>query len=243
MQVAMDMRKMAGWKEAKKGDTKADVWLVDGRKKGAIPYAVLGQNGPQLVNYYRGSSALTLKSSMVRTLRSYIREKHLDEEAVGLPMTFIVYPQREQAREQATPANRRRLPRMRTQVHCIRLVLHYGVFRCSRTHSGPSGENAKPSALKKGFMIQQKRAAAAAADERESLLAAHDAELRRARGEGKEANGGPIWIAKASAGGKGQGIIISRDCAEVLQHIDSSSSDTAWVVSRQENVGLSNETN
>ena len=40
MQVAMDMRKMAGWKEAKKGDTKADVWLVDGRKKGAIPYAV-----------------------------------------------------------------------------------------------------------------------------------------------------------------------------------------------------------
>jgi hypothetical protein len=66
---------------------------------------VLGQNGPQLVNYYRGSSALTLKSSMVRTLRSYIREKHLDEEAVGLPMTFIVYPQREQAREQATPAS------------------------------------------------------------------------------------------------------------------------------------------
>jgi len=73
-QVAADLRGVAEWKESKKGDVKADLWLVDGRKKGAIPYAVLGQNrSPQLVNYYRGSGALTLKSSMVRTLRTYFR--------------------------------------------------------------------------------------------------------------------------------------------------------------------------
>ena len=115
-QVAIDLRRVPGWKKAKKGDVNADLWIVDGvctvidrmvgmqwpcmfspvftsflarsrspsgRKKGAIPYAVLGQNRrPQLVNYYRGSGALTLKSSMIRTLRTYIREQNLDQEAV-----------------------------------------------------------------------------------------------------------------------------------------------------------------
>ena len=45
-QVAADLRGVAGWKESqKKGDVNADLWLVDGRKKGAIPYGVLGRNG------------------------------------------------------------------------------------------------------------------------------------------------------------------------------------------------------
>lgn len=58
-QVAADLRAVQGWKEAKKGDVKADLWIVDGRKKGSIPYALLGQSGrAQLVNYYRGSGVI-----------------------------------------------------------------------------------------------------------------------------------------------------------------------------------------
>ena len=49
-QVAADLRGVAGWKESqKKGDVSADLWLVDGRKKGAIPYGVLGRNGSTCV--------------------------------------------------------------------------------------------------------------------------------------------------------------------------------------------------
>ena len=130
-QVAADLRTVPGWKEAKtKRDVKADLWLVDGRKKGAIPYALLGQIGrTQLVNYYRGSGGasevsvigaafgddvyqftpdcadagaqlpgtLTLKSSMVRTLRTHMQQKGISDEAAGVPTTFVVYPQRLQA--------------------------------------------------------------------------------------------------------------------------------------------------
>ena len=52
------------------------------------------QYSQQLVNYYRGSGALTLKSSMIRTLRAYLREKQLDQEHAGVPLTFVVYPKR-----------------------------------------------------------------------------------------------------------------------------------------------------
>ena len=95
--VAADLRSVAGWSESKKGDVQADVWLVDGRKKGVASsvHALLGQSGrAQLVNYCRGSTALTLKSSMIRTLRGYLREQELDQEAMGVPTTFVVYPKR-----------------------------------------------------------------------------------------------------------------------------------------------------
>jgi hypothetical protein len=196
-QVAEDLRSVPGWTEAKKGDVKADLWLVDGRKKGAIPYALLGQNRrPQLVNYYRGSGALTLKSSMIRTLRTYMREQGILAEAAGVPTTFVLYPKRAEGSGEAPDEN--------------------------------TGENVKSLSLQQALLQRRKKAAAAEADERVSLLAAHAAARESSGGQ----QAGPIWIAKASAGGKGQGIFISRAVEEVLRHVDSATSDTAWVVSR-----------
>jgi hypothetical protein len=52
-------------------------------------------------------------------------------------------------------------------------------------------------------------------------------------GGGRGVGGGRrIWIAKSSAGGKGEGICVSDSVTDVLEHIDKSSSDSAWVVSR-----------
>ena len=91
-----------------------------------------------------------------------------------------------------------------------------------------TGENAKGLSLQQALLQRRKKAAAAEADERASLLAAHAAACVCSGGQ----DSGPIWIAKASAGGKGEGIFISQAVEEVLRHIDSAASDTAWVVSR-----------
>ncbi|XP_058134042.1 tubulin--tyrosine ligase [Dasypus novemcinctus] len=50
-------------------------------------------------------------------------------------------------------------------------------------------------------------------DEREAFLASYS--RRRARGEGS------VWIAKSSAGAKGEGILISSEAAELLDFIDN----------------------
>jgi hypothetical protein len=116
---------------------------------------------------------------MVRTLRTHIREKNLDQDSVGVPLTFIVYPQRDKSDKSE--------------------------------HDGASIE--ENQAEKSGSSLQQalqqrRKKIAENADERADLLAAHLA---------AGASGGrPIWIAKSSAGGKGQGICISRSCEEVL---------------------------
>lgn len=145
------------------------------------------------------SGILTLKSSMVRTLRNHIREKGISDEAAGVPTTFVLYPQR---------------------------------LRAENLGEAPdenATENTNTVSLQQAMLQRRKKAAVAEADERALLLAAHDA-ARESSGAGEEI--GPIWIAKASAGGKGQGILVSRCVEDVLKHIDSSSSDTAWVVSR-----------
>ena len=197
-QVAADLRSVAGWSESKKGDVQADVWLVDGRKKGVASsvHALLGQSGrAQLVNYCRGSTALTLKSSMIRTLRGYLREQELDQEAMGVPTTFVVYPKRGDD---------------------------------AGGEEENAGGNSRPKSLKEA-LAAKKRAQAASSDERTDLLA-HVLAAGKEGGAGEDT--APIWIAKASAGGKGEGICISRSCDKLLQHVDSSPSDTAWVVSR-----------
>ena len=135
---------------------------------------------PQLVNYYRGSGALTLKSSMIRTLRTHIREKNLDQDSVGVPLTFIVYPQRDKSDKSE----------------------HDGAS-IEESQAEKSGASSLQQALQ-----QRRKKIAETADERAELLAAHLA---------AGASGGrPIWIAKSSAGGKGQGICTSRSCEEVL---------------------------
>ena len=197
--VAADLRSVAGWSESKKGDVQADVWLVDGRKKGVASsvHALLGQSGrAQLVNYCRGSTALTLKSSMIRTLRGYLREQELDQEAMGVPTTFVVYPKRGDD--------------------------------AGGEEENAGGGNSRPKSLKEA-LAAKKRAQAAASDERSDLLA-HVLAAGKEGGAGEDT--APIWIAKASAGGKGEGICISRSCDKLLHHVDSSPSDTAWVVSR-----------
>lgn len=66
----------------------------------------------------------------------------------------------------------------------------------------------------------------ASEDEREALIAAHARE--------KDAEGGSsaTWILKSSAGGKGEGITISRDVQELINVVDAADKETAWVVCR-----------
>lgn len=60
------------------------VWLGDGRKRGTIPWSRLGQQlGNQVVNYVRGSTCLTLKTELVRTLGSDVDY---------VPRSYLVYP-------------------------------------------------------------------------------------------------------------------------------------------------------
>ena len=115
-QVGADLAQLPGWKVSRPGDVKADLWIADGRKKNAVPYALLGQEHAgrsQLLNYARGSACLTLKSSMVRTLIAHNAES-LQEDGAGLttfpaylPETYIVYPkmEEEEAGKENEPAS------------------------------------------------------------------------------------------------------------------------------------------
>lgn len=95
-----------------------------------------------------------------------------------------------------------------------------------RKHTQPLAEGEGGLSAIAAAREKAKRKRLAAEDEREALGDAHERETTAAGGVL------PCWILKSSAGGKGEGITISRDVSELVSVVDACEKETAWVVCR-----------
>ncbi len=139
------------------------------------------------------STCLTLKSMMVRTIVGHCKHQPSAANNLPLPLTFVVYPAENKVLQ---------LPCC-YMCHNFLAATEHQRFSFA-DHHAPSQDGTEETA-KDATCARPHRPARSNACQRADLLTAH-AEACTSSEEKK-----PLWIAKGSAGCKGDGIVVSTD--------------------------------
>ncbi|XP_061405881.1 tubulin--tyrosine ligase [Lethenteron reissneri] len=203
--VAKLLQKSGHWKRLHRDSPRFNLMLGE---RNRLPYGRLGHEPGlmQLVNYYRGSDKLCRKASLVKLMKA--SSSPSCKPASWLPESYVIFP--------LSPRTSRRLSPGSSPGSSPRSSPGLSPGRTKPQAPGPgSGRGGGGGGGFRELAEARRRHAERQADEREAFLVCF-----RQRAQNRQGN---VWIAKSSAGAKGEGIFISSDADELLTFVDEQS--------------------